>query len=239
MVKIAIIGYGKMGKEIERIAKDRGNTVELIIDLNNGQDLNREKLANVDVAIEFTGPETAYNNILKCLNAETPVVCGSTGWLNKLTEVEKLCKEKNTAFFYASNYSVGANLFFELNKRMAKLMNKFDQYEVSIEETHHIQKLDAPSGTAITLAEGILENMDRKDKWSLSNQRNPEELVINPIRRGFVPGIHTIRYESSVDTISIKHDVKSRAELALGAVLAAEFLKGKKGIFGMKDLFDI
>lgn len=235
-MKIALIGYGKMGKEIEQILIARGHTIPLIIDLNNTNDLDAAHLQEVDVAIEFTTPSTAYGNVVKCLEAGVPVVCGTTAWLDKLPEVEQLCKEKNGAFFYASNYSIGVNIFFEINRRLAQLMNRFGEYDVTIEETHHTQKKDAPSGTAVTLAEGILENLDRKQKWVCGTTTVPEELEVVAIRRSVVPGTHTVTYESDVDSLSITHMAKSRRGFALGAVLAAEFLYGKTGIFSMKDL---
>lgn len=235
-MKIALIGYGKMGKEIEQILIARGHTIPLIIDLNNTNDLDAAHLQEVDVAIEFTTPSTAYGNVVKCLEAGVPVVCGTTAWLDKLPEVEQLCKEKNGAFFYASNYSIGVNIFFEINRRLAQLMNRFGEYDVTIEETHHTQKKDAPSGTAVTLAEGVLENLDRKQKWVCGTTTVPEELEVVAIRRSVVPGTHTVTYESDVDALSITHIAKSRRGFALGAVLAAEFLHGKTGIFSMKDL---
>ena len=235
-MKIALIGYGKMGKEIEQILIARGHTIPLIIDLNNTNDLDAAHLQEVDVAIEFTTPSTAYGNVVKCLEAGVPVVCGTTAWLDKLPEVEQLCKEKNGAFFYASNYSIGVNIFFEINSRLAQLMNRFGEYDVTIEETHHTQKKDAPSGTAVTLAEGVLENLDRKQKWVCGTTTVPEELEVVAIRRSVVPGTHTVTYESDVDALSITHMAKSRRGFALGAVLAAEFLHGKTGIFSMKDL---
>ena len=235
-MKIALIGYGKMGKEIEQILIARGHTIPLIIDLNNTNDLDAAHLQKVDVAIEFTTPSTAYGNVVKCLEAGVPVVCGTTAWLDKLPEVEQLCKEKNGAFFYASNYSIGVNIFFEINRRLAQLMNRFGEYDVTIEETHHTQKKDAPSGTAVTLAEGVLENLDRKQKWVCGTTTVPEELEVVAIRRSVVPGTHTVTYESDVDALSTTHMAKSRRGFALGAVLAAEFLHGKTGIFSMKDL---
>ncbi len=235
-MKIALIGYGKMGKEIEQILIARGHTIPLIIDLNNTNDLDAAHLQKVDVAIEFTTPSTAYGNVVKCLEAGVPVVCGTTAWLDKLPEVEQLCKETNGAFFYASNYSIGVNIFFEINRRLAQLMNRFGEYDVTIEETHHTQKKDAPSGTAVTLAEGVLENLDRKQKWVCGTTTVPEELEVVAIRRSVVPGTHTVTYESDVDALSITHMAKSRRGFALGAVLAAEFLHGKTGIFSMKDL---
>jgi len=235
-MKIALIGYGKMGKEIEQILIARGHTIPLIIDLNNTNDLDAAHLKEIDVAIEFTTPSTAYGNVVKCLEAGVPVVCGTTAWLDKLPQVEQLCKEKNGAFFYASNYSIGVNIFFEINRHLAQLMNRFGEYDVTIEETHHTQKKDAPSGTAVTLAEGILENLDRKQKWVCGTTTVPEELEVVAIRRSVVPGTHTVTYESDVDSLSITHMAKSRRGFALGAVLAAEFLYGKTGIFSMKDL---
>lgn len=235
-MKIALIGYGKMGKEIEQILIARGHTIPLIIDLNNTNDLDAAHLQEVDVAIEFTTPSTAYGNVVKCLEAGVPVVCGTTAWLDNLPQVEQLCKEKNGAFFYASNYSIGVNIFFEINRRLAQLMNRFGEYDVTIEETHHTQKKDAPSGTAVTLAEGVLENLDRKQKWVCGTTTLPEELEVVAIRRSVVPGTHTVTYESDVDALSITHMAKSRRGFALGAVLAAEFLHGKTGIFSMKDL---
>ena len=234
-MKIALIGYGKMGKEIEQILIARGHTIPLIIDLNN-TNLDAAHLKEIDVAIEFTTPSTAYGNVVKCLEAGVPVVCGTTAWLDKLPQVEQLCKEKTGAFFYASNYSIGVNIFFEINRRLAQLMNRFGEYDVTIEETHHTQKKDAPSGTAVTLAEGILENLDRKQKWVCGTTTVPEELEVVAIRRSVVPGTHTVTYESDVDSFSITHMAKSRRGFALGAVLAAEFLYGKTGIFSMKDL---
>lgn len=235
-MKIALIGYGKMGKEIEQILIARGHTIPMIIDLNNTNDLDAAHLKEIDVAIEFTTPSTAYGNVVKCLEAGVPVVCGTTAWLDKLPQVEQLCKEKNGAFFYASNYSIGVNIFFEINRHLAQLMNRFGEYDVTIEETHHTQKKDAPSGTAVTLAEGILENLDRKQKWVCGTTTVPEELEVVAIRRSVVPGTHTVTYESDVDSLSITHMAKSRRGFALGAVLAAEFLHGKTGIFSMKDL---
>ena len=235
-MKIALIGYGKMGKEIEQILIARGHTIPLIIDLNNTNDLDAAHLKEIDVAIEFTTPSTAYGNVVKCLEAGVPVVCGTTAWLDKLPQVEQLCKEKNGAFFYASNYSIGVNIFFEINRHLAQLMNRFGEYDVTIEETHHTQKKDAPSGTAVTLAEGILENLDRKQKWVCGTTTVPEELEVVAIRRSVVPGTHTVTYESDVDSLSITHMATSRRGFALGAVLAAEFLYGKTGIFSMKDL---
>ncbi len=235
-MNIALIGYGKMGKTIEQIARDRGHRIVAIIDINNPQDFDSENFKKADVAIEFTKPDTAFDNYMKCFAANIPVVSGTTGWLDRLSVIKEKCNEGQT-FFYASNFSIGVNIFFALNKYLARIMNKFPAYEVSMTETHHIHKLDAPSGTAITLAEGILEHVDRKKEWKLDTGENKEDLVIKAIREGEVPGIHEIRYDSEVDYISIKHDAKSRAGFALGAVIAAEFAAGKKGFLGMEDLF--
>lgn len=238
-MNVALIGYGKMGHEIENILRQRGHSIPLIIDLDNTADLNPNKLQGIDVAIEFTAPHTAFDNIMKCLSAGTPVVCGTTAWLDKLPEVEAFCREKQSAFFYASNYSVGVNIFFEVNKKLAQLMNPFPEYDLTMEEIHHTQKKDAPSGTAITLAEGILDNLTRKEKWVCGTTTTPEELEITAIRRSVVPGIHTVTYESDADLISITHNAKSRKGFATGAVLAAEFLYGKTGIYTMQDLLGL
>ena len=235
-MKIAIIGYGKMGHEIENILISRGHEIPLIIDKNNAQELNNIKLENVDVAIEFSAPEVAYDNIVKCIAAGVPVVSGTTAWLDKFDEVEKLTNEKNGAFFYASNYSIGVNLFFKLSKQLATMMNQFGNYDVTLNEVHHTQKLDAPSGTAITLAEGVIEGLDRKNEWHLGTTTEADKLEVNAQRRSTVAGIHTLVWESPVDLITIEHNAKSRAGFAMGAVIAAEFLAGKKGVFSMDDL---
>ena len=233
-MKIALVGYGKMGKAIEQIARERGHEIVSIIDINNPQDFASEAFRSADVAIEFTSPATAYGNYLKCFEA---VVSGTTGWLDKMPEIKRMCTEEGKTFFYASNFSIGVNIFFAVNKYLAKIMNNFPSYDVRMTEVHHVHKLDAPSGTAITLAEGILENIDRKERWTLNTAEAPTDLPIQAIREGEVPGIHEITYESEADIISIKHDAKSRAGFALGAVLAAEFTAGKKGFLGMSDMF--
>lgn len=236
-MKIALVGYGKMGKAIEQIARERGHEIVSIIDINNPQDFASEAFRSAEVAIEFTSPATAYGNYLKCFEAGVPVVSGTTGWLDKMPEIKRLCAEEGKTFFYASNFSIGVNIFFAVNKYLAKIMNQFPSYDVRMTEVHHVHKLDAPSGTAITLAEGILENIDRKKRWTLNTAEAPTDLPIQAIREGEVPGIHEITYESDADIISIKHDAKSRAGFALGAVLAAEFTAGKKGFLGMSDMF--
>lgn len=237
-MKIALIGYGKMGKTIEQIALSRGHQVVSVVDVNNPEEFHSDKFKSADVAIEFTTPATAFDNYMKCFAAGVPVVSGTTGWLDRIDTIKEKCAKEGKTFFYASNFSIGVNIFFAINKQLAKIMNNFPSYDVRMTETHHIHKLDAPSGTAITLAEGILENMDRKDRWTLETADQATDLPIRAIREGEVPGIHEITYESDVDYISIKHDAKSRAGFALGAVIAAEFTAGKQGFLGMSDLFN-
>lgn len=238
-MKIALIGYGKMGKEIEKIAVSRGHEVNLIIDISNAEDLTVENLRESDVAIEFTIPGSAVKNYFTCFEAGIPVVSGTTGWLNKKEEVHKKCAETNGTFFYGSNFSVGVNLFFELNKKLAELMSQRPEYNVEMTEVHHTQKLDAPSGTAISLAEDIIEKLPAKNNWVNDRKPADDELVIHSERRGEVPGIHTIKYDSEVDFIEITHSAKSRKGFALGALLAAEFCMGHSGILSMKDLLNI
>lgn len=235
-MKIALIGYGKMGKTIEQIALGRGHQIVSIVDVNNPEEFSSDNFKSADVAIEFTTPATAFDNYMKCFAAGVPVVSGTTGWLDRISVIKDKCANEGKTFFYASNFSIGVNIFFALNKQLAKMMNSFTNYDVTMTETHHIHKLDAPSGTAITLAEGILENIDRKERWTLETAEKPTDLPIHAIREGEVPGIHEVTYESEVDTISIKHDAKSRAGFALGAVVAAEFTAGKKGFLGMEDM---
>lgn len=236
-MKIALIGYGKMGKIIERIALERGHQIVSIIDIDNREDFGSEAFKSADVAIEFTVPHTAVDNVRKCFEAGVPVVCGTTGWTAALPELKKELEAMDATLFWSSNYSVGVNIFMEVNRYLALLMNRFPQYNVEMTEVHHTQKLDAPSGTAITLAEGILEQLERKTGWSPETEESPESMAIKSIREGQVPGIHTIRYDSADDSITITHDAKSREGFALGAVLAAEFTAGKKGLLSMKDLF--
>ncbi|MBQ4163219.1 MAG: 4-hydroxy-tetrahydrodipicolinate reductase [Parabacteroides sp.] len=235
-MKIALIGYGKMGKTIEQIALSRGHQIVSIIDINNPEEIYSDNFKSADVAIEFTTPATAFDNYMKSFAAGVPVVSGTTGWLNRIGEIKEMCEKEGKTFFYASNFSIGVNIFFALNKHLAKIMNQFPAYDIKMMETHHIHKLDAPSGTAITLAEGILENVERKGRWTLETAEKETDIPIHAIREGEVPGIHEITYESDVDTISIKHDAKSRAGFALGAVVAAEFTAGKKGFLGMEDM---
>jgi len=230
-----------MGKEIEQIALHRGHNVALIIDLINQADFTKENLKAkaIDVVIEFTMPEKAVENYTKCFEADVPVVTGTTGWIARYDEIATYCKANNKGFFWASNFSLGVNIFFEINKYLAKLMNPHADYDVAMEEVHHTQKLDAPSGTAITLAEGILENNTRKKSWKLNTRQNNEDLQIVAKRLGTVPGTHIISYDSMVDSIEIKHEAKGRKGFALGAVIAAEYMKGKKGVYGMKDLLNL
>ncbi len=238
-MNIALLGYGKMGKEIEKIAIERKHKIGLIIDITNPQDLTPDNLKKVDVAIDFTVPDVAYKNIICCFDTNIPVVSGTTGWLNKWDNVINICREKNQTFFYASNFSLGVNVFFHINKRLAQLMNPFDNYNVMIEEIHHTQKLDAPSGTAITLAKDIISSIDRKTSWELNTESTPEILKIKAVREGEVPGTHIVTYNSDIDYIEIKHLAKSRKGFALGAVVAAEFIYGKKGIYTMDDLLKL
>ena len=249
-MKIAIIGYGKMGKMIEQIARARGHEIVSIIDKDNQQEFDSEAFASADVAIEFTSPTAAYGNYLKAFAKGVKVVSGSTGWMKDHgDDVRRLCSEGGHTLFWASNFSVGVAIFSAVNRYLAKIMNGFPQYSVSMEETHHVHKLDAPSGTAITLAEDIIDNLDRKDKWVKGTLLSPDgsltgsskcaddEIAINSIRRGEVPGIHTVTYDSEADRITITHDAHSRKGFALGAVLAAEFTATHDGLLTISDMF--
>lgn len=237
-MKIALIGYGKMGKEIEKIALSRGHEIVSIIDINNQDDFESETFRSADVAIEFTNPMVAYNNYMRTFKAGVKLVSGSTGWMAEHgNEVKELCTTGGKTLFWSSNFSLGVAIFSSVNNYLAKIMNQFPAYDVTMSETHHIHKLDAPSGTAITLAEGILENLDRKTTWVKEDAQANSELPIHSIREGEVCGIHTIRYDSEADSISITHDAKNRNGFALGAVLAAEYTAGKEGYLGMSDLF--
>ena len=232
-MKIALLGYGKMGKVIERIALKRGHEIVLRKNISD----TFEGLENADVAIDFSAPDAAVSNISTCFNSGIPIVSGTTGWLDEYENIVTLCNEKKGAFLYGSNFSLGVNIFFELNNYLAKIMSKFNQYKVELEEIHHLQKLDAPSGTAISLANGIIQNSNYKN-WSLE-KGNPNEIFIDAKRIDNVPGTHTVSYNSEVDLIEIKHVAHNREGFALGAVLAAEFLKEKEGIFTMKDVLNI
>lgn len=234
-MKLALIGYGKMGRTIEKIALSRGHKIVSIIDVDNQNDFTSEVFKSADVAIEFTMPTVAIQNYRKAFEAHVPVVSGTTGWLEHLPEIKNAC-ENGATFFYASNFSLGVNIFFAVNKYLGKIMKGFPSYQVKIEETHHIHKLDAPSGTAITLAEDIIKTIGRKNKWTGNQDAKDDEIEIKSIREGEIPGIHTVIYESDVDTIKITHDAKSRAGFALGAVIAAEFTCGKKGFLTMQDM---
>ena len=238
-MKIALIGYGKMGKAIEQIALSKGHEIVLKIDINNAVDFNAENIAKADVAIEFTGPHSAFDNVMKCLQLGVPVVCGSTGWLEKWETVRASCEAHAGAMVYASNYSIGVNLFFELNKYLGALMEGHPEYNVLMEEIHHTEKKDAPSGTAITLAEQVLAAISRKKHWVNEQASDPTELEIISKRIDPAPGTHTIKYTSSVDDIEITHTAHNRIGFAGGAVLAAEFLKDKKGIYNMKNVLGL
>jgi 4-hydroxy-tetrahydrodipicolinate reductase len=235
-MKIALIGYGKMGKAIEEIALQRGHKIILRIDIDNLQEFNVQNLKQADVAIEFTSPHTAFENVKKCIEFGVPVICGSTGWTNHIEEIKKLNEEKKGAFIYASNYGVGVNIFFEVNKKLASMMSQQRAYEVQITEIHHTQKKDAPSGTAITLAEQILEKLEKKKRWVNHITDNVEELEILSERIDPAAGTHKVQYSSAIDDIEIIHTAHNRKGFALGAVLAAEFIQDKKGFYGMKDV---
>ena len=228
-----------MGKAIEEIAVQRGHQIVLTIDQPNLHEFTKENMAKADAAIEFTGPHSAFENVKKCLDWNVPIVCGSTGWTERLEEMKKKCADNNGAFIYSSNYSVGVNIFFELNKKLASLMTDHKEYEVLLEEIHHTSKKDAPSGTAITLAEQVLASIKRKKRWVNELSDNPEDLEIISQRVDPAPGTHSIKYSSAIDNIEIIHTAHSRMGFAGGAVLAAEFIKDKKGFFTMKDVLNL
>lgn len=232
-MKIALLGYGRMGKAIEKIAVERGHEIVLKVDIDN----SNYDLTNVDVAIDFSSPDAAFDHLKSCIENGVPVVSGTTGWLSKYEEIVSFCKEKNGAFIYASNFSIGVNLFFNLNEYLAKMMQNIEGYDIAMEEIHHIHKLDAPSGTAISLAEQIIKNSS-KEQWSLEN-KSEKDIFIDVKREDEVPGTHTIAYSSNVDSIEIKHTAFNRTGFALGAVFAAEWLTGKKGIYTMKDVLHL
>jgi len=247
-MKIALLGYGKMGKMIEQIALERKHEIVLKIDHQNLHELTTENLQQADVAIEFSTPHTVLSNIQLCFDANVPIVIGATGWYEKLQEVKNECLNQNASLLYASNFSIGVNIFFHINKLLAKVMNRYPYYEVQVEEIHHTQKLDAPSGTAITIAEGIIENIPVKEAWVnvVSGQVDdtspvvikPGQLLIESHRIENVPGTHTVIYDSEVDSIEFKHTAHNRSGFALGAVLAAEWIKDRKGFFTAADLFN-
>lgn len=244
-MKIAILGYGKMGRIIEKFATDRGHEVVLKVNVENTEDLNIENLQKADVAIDFSTPDSALSNIELCFDANIPVVVGTTGWYGHLQDVKNKCLSGNNTLLYASNFSIGVNVFFFVNKVLAKIMNKYPQYEVQVEEIHHTEKLDSPSGTAMTIAEGILSELERKNEWVNELVGSGEELIaktdqllIESHRIEDVPGTHTVIYSSEVDDIEFKHKAHSRAGFALGAILAAEWLQDKKGFYNITDMFD-
>lgn len=247
-MKIVLLGYGKMGKIIEKIAHDRKHEIILKIDQDSQHELTAENLQQADVAIEFSTPHTVLANIEQCLNAGVPVVVGTTGWYSNLPVLKEKFENSNTAMVYASNFSVGVNIFFHVNKVLAKLMNNYPYYDIQVEEIHHTQKLDSPSGTAITIAEGIIENLDAKKEWvnALSadgaehgdDSVKSDQLLIESFRIESVPGTHTVIYDSEVDSIEFKHTAHNRNGFALGAVLAAEWIQGKQGFYSVQDMFD-
>jgi 4-hydroxy-tetrahydrodipicolinate reductase len=244
-MKLALLGYGKMGQIIERFALERGHEVVLKINIDNIDDLTTSNLRKADVAIDFSAPGAALSNIYACFDANIPVVVGTTGWYGELQQVKNDCLDRNNTLLYGSNFSIGVNLFFHINEVMARLMNKFPDYEVQVEEIHHTEKLDAPSGTAMTIAEGIIENLGRKEEWVNEIEGTPfddvvkeDQLLITSQRREHVPGTHTVVYSSEVDDIELKHTAHSRAGFALGAVIAAEWLQHKQGFYNIADIFN-
>jgi 4-hydroxy-tetrahydrodipicolinate reductase len=235
-MNIALIGYGRMGHEIETIAIKRGHLIRLIIDQDNTGDLNREKLKGIDAAIEFTSPDVALGNIIRCLENKVPVVSGTTGWLENYKHASEACNKYATSFIHSSNFSIGVNLLFRLNEELARYMERYGEYNVTIEEVHHLKKLDAPSGTAITLANGITSKNSRFKGWCSADKEIPDRIPVHSVREGVVPGTHTVNWDSEIDCISLKHESKNRRGLALGAVVAAEFIHSRVGIFTMNDV---
>jgi 4-hydroxy-tetrahydrodipicolinate reductase len=238
-MNIALLGYGKMGKVIEKVAQSRGHNIVARIDVVNRQEFENLSASQIDAVIEFSHPSSAFQNVKSCLEKGVPVVCGTTGWLEQKPEIEALTLEKDGAFFWSSNYSIGVNLFFELNKKLAQLMSPQKQYSVSTTEIHHTEKKDSPSGTAITLVEGIIQNSVGKEKWINNEIPAENEVAIWSAREGNVPGTHIVKYISDIDQIEISHVAHGREGFALGAVIAAEWIVGKKGVFGMKELLEI
>ncbi len=235
-MNIALIGYGRMGHEIEETAIKRGHIIKLIVDIGNISDLNAENLKGIDSAIEFSSPESAFGNIERCLKNRIPVVSGTTGWLKEYEKAAELCRANNTSFIHSSNFSIGVNLLFHLNSELAKHMERYENYSVSIEEIHHAKKLDAPSGTAITLADGIRSQNKGYKGWCFESDKAENMVPIRSIREGMVPGIHTVVWDSEIDTLSLKHEAKNRKGFAIGAVVAAEFISFRKGVFRMPDV---
>jgi 4-hydroxy-tetrahydrodipicolinate reductase len=239
MMKIALIGYGKMGKAIEQIAIAKGHEIVLAIGKNNLHEFTAENIQKADVAIEFSTPDSAFNNVVQCLQCNVPVICGTTAWLQHLPKVHQLVSQNNTAFISASNFSIGVNLFFAVNEYLAAMMAVQPQYQIELQEIHHTQKLDAPSGTAVTLAEGVLKHIQAKTSWVNHATDNAKELAIISKRIDPAPGTHSIAYTSEIDTIEITHTAHNRIGFATGAVTAAEFIIGKKGVFTMKDVLGL
>lgn len=246
-MKIALLGYGKMGKMIEQIALSRRHEIVLKIDKDNIDELTAENLQKADVAIEFSTPSTVLNNIELCFSAGVPIVVGTTGWHNEMEQIKEQCEFNNASLIYGTNFSVGVNIFFHVNKMLARIMNNYPYYEVQVEEIHHTQKLDSPSGTAITIAEGIIDNLESKQNWKnvLVGDDHPNtevtpanEVLIESLRIESVPGTHTVIYDSEVDTIEFKHTAHNRNGFALGAVLAAEWIQDKKGFHSIEEMFD-
>ncbi len=237
-MKIILIGYGKMGQTIERLASDRGHEIVGIIDINTSTESRRNIVKKGDIAIEFSHPDAAFSNIVETLKEGIPVISGTTGWLHRMDEVKKLTEEINGSFLYASNFSIGVNLMFVLNEYLARLMNGYKEYEISVDETHHIHKKDAPSGTALTLTNAIIDTIDHKNSWSIESD-DPGTVKVNAYREGEVYGRHKVRYKSSIDTIEIIHDAHTRDGFALGALIAAEWLIDKTGVYTMKDLLGL
>jgi len=235
-MKIALIGYGRMGHEIEKAALERGHSINLIIDKDNLQDLNEANLAESDVVIEFTTPETAFGNVASCLKMKVPVVCGTTGWQDDYQRAEELCLQNDVSLIHSTNFSIGVNILFRLNAELARCVSAYPGYKPFIEEIHHTKKLDAPSGTAITLAGGISAQNGNYDGWGFEREAGERMIPVRSVREGMVPGTHTISWDSEIDTISLKHEAKGRKGLALGAVVAAEFISNRKGVFTMEDV---
>ncbi|MCX8020620.1 MAG: 4-hydroxy-tetrahydrodipicolinate reductase [Chitinophagaceae bacterium] len=238
-MKVALIGYGNMGKTIQEVAEEKGHDIVCIITQKNKDEFTPENLHRAEVALEFTGPHSAYEHLVRCIEWQIPVVCGSTGWTDRLDEIKKMCIEKEGSVVFSSNFSIGVNIFFELNKKLASLMAHHQEYEVSLREIHHIRKKDAPSGTAITLAEQIMSLLPHKKKWVSHTEASSDEIPVESIRVGDVPGTHHVIYHSSIDTLEMIHTAHNRKGFATGAVLAAEFIKDKKGFFTMKDVLNL
>lgn len=237
-MKIALIGYGKMGKAVELAAKEREHKVCFIADINNA-DYKASDLAGVDTAIEFTEPASVVQNIMKCFDAGIPAIVGTTGWYGRFDEVKNICIKKDKSLFYASNFSIGVNMFYKINKDLAALMNSQHEYEVSVDETHHIHKKDAPSGTAIELAEAINSKLDRKKNWIKGEQAAKDAIAVISHREGEIPGTHKVQYNSEIDSLTIIHEAKNRMGFALGAIKAAEWMQGRKGVFTMSDMLGV